>query len=54
MVIKEKLHLGQEVLVQVEDRQEKAVIDGLTQNYAGVIIMGGPLMLVEYEDMFEL
>ena len=51
MVIKETLHLGQEVLIG--DRREKAVVDGLTQTYAGVIIKGGPLMLVEYADIYE-
>ena len=51
MINKEKLHLGQEVLVGKE--RLRGVIDGLTQNYAGIIIVGGPLMLVNYNDIWE-
>lgn len=44
MVNKEKLHLGQVVLVGAE--REQGVIDGLTQTFAGVSLQSGG-----YEDM---
>lgn len=50
MIPKETLHLGQEVLVG--DRRERAVVDGLSQTFAGVIVNGGPLMIVAYEKIF--
>lgn len=46
MVEKEKLHLGQLVLVGA--KREPAVIDGLAQTFAGVRLMGGGYKLCGY------
>lgn len=52
MVDKTKLHLGQVVLVGTE--RKPAVIDGLTQTFAGVAMRDGGYDLVEYEDLYEV
>lgn len=49
MVRKETLHLGQVVLVGAEKRE--AVIDGLTQTFAGVDIPGVGYKFVGYEEI---
>ena len=49
MVAKESLHLGQRVLVGAEKRP--AVIDGLTQTFAGVIIQGGGYEYYGYDQL---
>ena len=49
MVEKEKLHLGQLVLVGAN--REPAVIDGLTQTFAGVRLQGGGYEFYGYEDI---
>ena len=49
MVRKETLHLGQVVLIGAEKRE--AVIDGLTQTFAGVDIPGVGYKFVGYEEI---
>lgn len=49
MVDKNTLHLGQVVLVG--EKKEPAVIDGLTQTFAGVKLQGGGYDFFGYEEM---
>lgn len=49
---KTKLHLDQVVLVGKE--KKKAVIDGLTQTFAGVRMMDGGYEMVGYCDIVEV
>lgn len=51
MVDKTKLHLGQEVLVG--DDKRPAVIDGLTQTFAGVMLLGGGYDFMSYDEISE-
>ena len=50
MMVKEKMRLGQEVLVGSERRL--AVVDALTQSFAGVVLAGGSYEMVRYEDLY--
>ena len=50
MVEKETLHLGQKVLVG--DEKEPGVIDGLTQEYAGVMMEYGGYEYVDYGELY--
>ena len=49
MVNKNELHLGQAVLVGTE--MKKAVIDALTQTFAGVVLQGGGYGFYEYNEI---
>lgn len=49
MVKKEKLHLGQLVLVGA--KREPAVIDGLAQTFAGVRLQSGGYEFCGYDDI---
>lgn len=50
MVDKTKLHLDQVVLVGEE--RKMAVIDGLTQTFAGVKMLEGGYEMVGYEEIY--
>lgn len=49
MVDKGMLHLGQAVIVGTD--RTPAVIDSLTQTFAGVIVQGGGYKFLQYEDI---
>lgn len=49
MVEKEKLHLGQMVLAGAEKKE--GVVDGLTQTFAGVVLLGGGYGFYGYDEL---
>lgn len=50
MIEKEKLHLGQTVVVGAK-RNKIGIIDGLTQTFAGVKILGGGYEFYGYDEI---
>lgn len=50
MVEKEQLHLGQRVLVG--DERDPGVIDGMTRDYAGVMMEYGGYEYVDYGELY--
>lgn len=51
MVDKRDLHLGQMVLVGKE--RKPAVVDGLTQTFAGVFVLGEGYEFCDYDEIVE-
>lgn len=50
MIAKETLRLGQEVLFGSE--RTKAIVDGLTQTFAGLMLENGGYMYADYSELY--
>lgn len=51
MIAKETLRLGQEVLLG--SSRERAVVDGLTQTFAGLVLADGGYVYSDYSELYE-
>ena len=51
MIAKETLRLGQEVLFGIS--RERAVVDGLTQTFVGLVLAGGGYVYCDYSELYE-
>lgn len=51
MIAKETLRLGQEVLLG--SSREHAVVDGLTQTFAGLVLADGGYVYSDYSELYE-